>query len=168
MHRTFWMFPLNECQLDCTLLVLYCTAAWLPASSIIHNLLADCYSYWIHLHMVIDAACMGVQCHTYTCVLCIILLQHYCGVMFLGYVDREAIGLMVVPDRLKEIEDFISDNFPGDKEYVGQIVKLPFKFLPAHAAKLKKFISEVKDDISARTLKNASDLPKAEKVSTNL
>ena len=78
-----------------------------------------------------------------------------------GYVDREAIELMIVPDSLKEIEDFISDNFPGDKAYFGQITKPVFKFLPAHAAKLKNFVSEIKDDISTKPLKRASDLPKA-------
>jgi len=36
---------------------------------------------------------------------------------------------MVVPDSVKEIEDFISDNFPGDKAYFGQILKPVFKFL---------------------------------------
>jgi len=91
------------------------------------------------------------------------MLDHaYCSlyIIILGYVDREAIELMVVPDSVKEIEDFISDNFPGDKAYFGQMSKPVFKFLPAHAAKLKSFISKIKDDMSAKMLKRTADLPK--------
>ena len=50
---------------------------------------------------------------------------------------------MTVPDSIAEVEEFITENFPGDKAYFGQVRGKTFKFPPGHAAKLKNFISEI-------------------------
>ena len=45
---------------------------------------------------------------------------------------------------LKEIEQFITDNFAGDEDYFGILkAKKAFKCPPGHAAKLVQFITKI-------------------------
>lgn len=48
---------------------------------------------------------------------------------------------------MEKVEQFITDNFTGNEEYFGELkVKKAIKFLPSHASKLLKFITEIKGD----------------------